>query len=127
MGRKTVALGVAALGAVSVGALVARGLRGPSRLPAVPEELTTRAEVPGIPRVRYWVGVDIERFVRDVLEGGAAEPLDVAVPEPRLSWQLPGVARQYAYQRAVAAEAAGLGGQQSPADALAALDAELGR
>ena len=73
MGRKTVALGVAALGAVSVGVLVARGLRGPSRLPAVPEELTTRAEVPGIPRVRYWVGVDIERFVRDVLEARERE------------------------------------------------------
>ncbi len=56
MGRRTVALGVAAIGAVSVGVFVARGLRGPSRLPAVPEELTTRAEVPGIPRARYWVG-----------------------------------------------------------------------
>jgi predicted acylesterase/phospholipase RssA len=68
MGRKTLAVGVAALGVVSAGVLVARGLRGPSRLPAVPEELTARAEVPGIPRVRYWVGVDVELFVRDVLE-----------------------------------------------------------
>lgn len=35
----------------------------------------------------------------------AAEPLDVDVPEPRLSWQLPGVERQYAYQVAVASDA----------------------
>jgi predicted acylesterase/phospholipase RssA len=73
MGRRTVALGVAAIGAVSVGVFVARGLRGPSRLPAVPEELTTRAEVSGIPRVRYWVGIDIEPFVRDVLEARERE------------------------------------------------------
>jgi predicted acylesterase/phospholipase RssA len=73
MERMTVALGVAALGAVSVGALVARSLRMPSRLPAVPDEFTTRAEVPGIPRARYWVGVDIDLFVRDVLEARERE------------------------------------------------------
>ena len=53
MGRRTVALGVAAIGAVA-GVLTARGLRIPSRLRAVPKELTTRAEVPGIPGARYW-------------------------------------------------------------------------
>lgn len=68
MGRRTMALGVAALGAVAVGVLTAHGLRVPSRLRAVPKELTTRAEVPGIPGARYWTGVDIEPFVRDVLE-----------------------------------------------------------
>ena len=35
----------------------------------------------------------------------AAKPLDVDVREPRLSWQLPGVERQYAYQVAVASDA----------------------
>ena len=53
MGRRTVALGVATIGAVAVGVLTARGLRVPSRLRAVPKELTTRAEVPGIPSARY--------------------------------------------------------------------------
>ena len=62
------ALGIAAVGAVTAGVWAALGLRVPSRLPAVPESLTTRAEVPGIPGARYWVGVDIEPFVRDVLE-----------------------------------------------------------
>lgn len=73
MGRRAVALGVAAVGAVGAAVLAARGLRSPSRLPAVPEDLTTRAEVPGIPGARYWVGVDIEPFVRDVLEARGRE------------------------------------------------------
>jgi hypothetical protein len=34
MGRRTIALGVAAIGAVAVGVLTARGLRVPSRLRA---------------------------------------------------------------------------------------------
>jgi hypothetical protein len=68
MGRRTVALGVATIGAVAVGVLTARGLRVSSRLRAVPKELTTRAEVPGIPGARYWTGVAIEPFVRDVLK-----------------------------------------------------------
>ncbi len=69
MDRRLVALGIAAVGAVTAGVWAAAlGLRVPSRLPAVPERLTTRAEVPGIPGARYWVGVDIEPFVRDVLE-----------------------------------------------------------
>src|SRR5512134_1019419 len=46
---------------------VLRALRLPGRLPAVPAELTTRAVIPGIPGVRYWVGEDLEPFVRDVL------------------------------------------------------------
>ena len=73
MGRRTVALGVAAIGAVAAGVWAALGLRVPSRLPAVPKDLTTRAEVPGIPGARYWVGVDIEPFVRDVLEARERE------------------------------------------------------
>jgi hypothetical protein len=73
MARRTLALGVAAIGAVAVGAWAARGLRVPSRLPAVPKDLTTRAGVPGIPGARYWVGVDIQPFVRDVLEARERE------------------------------------------------------
>jgi predicted patatin/cPLA2 family phospholipase len=33
----------------------------------VPEELTQRAQIPGIPNARYFVGLDTEPFVRDVL------------------------------------------------------------
>jgi hypothetical protein len=43
---------------VAIAALAATGvwaLKSPPRVPAVPEELTTRAEVPGIPGARYWV------------------------------------------------------------------------
>lgn len=44
------------------------GLKSPARLPAVPEELTTRAEIPGIPGARYWVlSGDLESFVLDVI------------------------------------------------------------
>jgi len=50
-----------------VGAWVALALRFPPRLPAVPQELTTRAVVPGIPNARYWIGEDIQPFIRDVI------------------------------------------------------------
>jgi hypothetical protein len=42
-------------------------VRGQIRQSAVPEELTTRAVVPGIPGARYWVGTDLEPFVREVI------------------------------------------------------------
>jgi predicted patatin/cPLA2 family phospholipase len=84
MGRKAVALGVTAIGAVAAGIWAVRGLRGPSRGPAVPKEITTRAEVPGTPGARYWVGVDIEAFVRDVLEAREREA------KHRTSAELPG-------------------------------------
>src|SRR5215469_17169643 len=58
-----------AIGAVSL--LGAFGLkhsfRLPHRLPPVPEELTRRAVIPGMPGARYLVGVDMESFVRDVM------------------------------------------------------------
>lgn len=60
MTRTTVVLGLVAIGLVVLGLAVARGLRVPPRLPAVPEESTTKAEIPGIPGARYWVGIDIE-------------------------------------------------------------------
>jgi predicted acylesterase/phospholipase RssA len=46
---------------------VKNALELPTRLEAVPVELTTRAIIPGIPNARYWVGVEIESFARDVL------------------------------------------------------------
>ena len=58
-------------GVVVVLALVAlwvqQTLEVPSRLSAVPIELTTRAFVPGIPNARYWVLSDVEPLVRDAL------------------------------------------------------------
>src|SRR5262249_5496573 len=47
--------------------LLKRTLRLPHRLAPVPQELTPRAVIPGVPRARYLVGVDIEPFVQDVL------------------------------------------------------------
>lgn len=56
-----------------------RGLRALPRLPAVPEEWIERAEIPGIPNARYWVGQDIGPFVRDVLEAREREAEDLGV------------------------------------------------
>lgn len=67
MKKSTVVLIVAAVALLIAAAWAARSVRIRPRLPAVPEELALRAEVPGIPGVRYWVGNDIEPFVRDVL------------------------------------------------------------
>jgi predicted acylesterase/phospholipase RssA len=39
----------------------------PKRLPAVPEALTIRAEIPGIPNARFWIGIEIEPMVREVI------------------------------------------------------------
>jgi predicted acylesterase/phospholipase RssA len=55
---------------VIVGALALwaqRALQIPERLAAVPEAMTMRAIVPGIPNARYWVGIEIDTFARDVL------------------------------------------------------------
>jgi len=56
---------VGVIAAATVGAL--QVLEIPTRLPAVPEELTQRAQFPGIPNARYFVALDTEPFVRDVL------------------------------------------------------------
>ncbi len=58
---------------VLVALYVASAVRTPSRLPAVPEELTLRAEIPGIPSARYFVGEEVEPFVRDMLAARARE------------------------------------------------------
>jgi predicted acylesterase/phospholipase RssA len=57
-----------AIGVIAVLVVVAmQALEIPSRLPAVPEELTARAQFPGIPNARYFVAMETETFVRDVL------------------------------------------------------------
>ncbi len=62
-----------ALIAVPVAIVLVRILLVPPRLPAVPAEQTTKAMVPGIPGARYWVGENIEPFVRDVVEARKRE------------------------------------------------------
>jgi Patatin-like phospholipase len=67
MKKLLIVVGVVAV-AIAAGAIVvSRVLEIPARLPAVPEALTARAQVPGIPNARYFVAMDIEPFVRDVL------------------------------------------------------------
>jgi predicted acylesterase/phospholipase RssA len=56
---------------VVVGLLIAvtlAGCSGPVRKDAVPPELTTRAEVPGLAGVRYRPGIDIEALRKDAIE-----------------------------------------------------------
>src|SRR5262245_57352421 len=47
--------------------MLKRSFRLPRRLPPVPQELTRRAVIPGIPGARYLVGVDVEALVMDVV------------------------------------------------------------
>ena len=59
--------GVVAL-VVAAWLAVPRAFAPPIRLlPAVPPELTTRATVPGIPGARYFVGIDLDPLVGDVV------------------------------------------------------------
>ena len=55
------------------GACLAIALAGctttPTRLPAVPSALTTRAEIPGMPGVRHVGGGDMSELTRDALDG----------------------------------------------------------
>ena len=67
MKRRGVVLTVGALAAGVLAISLYRGAQLRPRLPAVPHDRTERAEVPGIPGARYWVGIDSEPFVRDVL------------------------------------------------------------
>jgi predicted acylesterase/phospholipase RssA len=72
---------VAAIAALAIAATL-WALRAPTRLPAVPEELTTRAEVPGIPNARYWVmSGDLKQFVRDVMAARDRESTALASAE----------------------------------------------
>jgi hypothetical protein len=68
MTRRRLVIGGALVVALALAAFWAQqSLEVPSRLEAVPVELTTRAVVPGIPNARYWVLSDVEPFVRDAL------------------------------------------------------------
>ena len=64
---------VLVVGLMLLGGLAWYSLKNPSRLPAVPENDTMRAVVPGIPGARYWVGLDIMPFVQEVLEARKRE------------------------------------------------------
>jgi len=66
--RKMVFWGVPLAAIILLGAfLLQRTFRLPRRLPPVPQELTARAVIPGIPGARHLVGVNIEPFVQDVV------------------------------------------------------------
>jgi predicted acylesterase/phospholipase RssA len=66
--RKLLGWGASIAATMLLGAFsVKRALRFPWRLPPVPQELAPHAVIPGMPRVRYLVGVDIEPFVHDVV------------------------------------------------------------
>jgi len=53
--------------ATAVLLLLVQGCTFPSRLPAVPDNLTTKASVPGITNVRYWMDLDPKPLIREVL------------------------------------------------------------
>src|SRR6267142_1568355 len=79
MRRLLLVVGILNIAIVCAGGWVAwRVVRIPRRLPAVPMELATRAVIPGIPGARYFVGVDIEPFVKDVLTARQREIDDLA-------------------------------------------------
>jgi len=65
------------IGLIVVAAIgVPRAIRPPPRLlPAVPAELTTRAVIPGIPGARYFVGIDLDPLVGDVVAARRREQL----------------------------------------------------
>jgi hypothetical protein len=66
MKKLLILLGI--VGVLAVAAVVVlQMLEIPTRLPAVPEDVTQRAQIPGIPNARYFVGLETESFTRDVL------------------------------------------------------------
>jgi hypothetical protein len=74
--KRTGLWGVLVVAVAALAATALWALKSPPRIPAVPEALTTRAEIPGIPGARYWVmGGDLDSFVRDVI---AAREREVA-------------------------------------------------
>jgi predicted acylesterase/phospholipase RssA len=54
--------------AVCATVVIAQGCAGPMRKEAVPPALTTRAVVPGLPDVRYRVGIDTDALRRDAID-----------------------------------------------------------
>ena len=71
--------GILVAAVAALGRMVLWGLRVPARLPAVSEELTTRAEIPGIPNARYWgLTGSLDQFVRDVIAARERESAALA-------------------------------------------------
>jgi predicted acylesterase/phospholipase RssA len=50
----------------------------PQRLPAVPEDLTAEASIPGMPGIRYFLNEDVEEMYLDVLEAKRLERAHLA-------------------------------------------------
>jgi hypothetical protein len=64
---------------VGLALAVQRAIAPPVRLlPAVPSELTTRATIPGIPGARYFVGIDLDPLIGDVVAARKREQVDLA-------------------------------------------------
>jgi len=93
MRKALIWLAVVVLVLAGLGWYAKNALELPLRLEAVPMDLTTRAQIPGIPNARYWVGVEIDTFARDV----------VAARQRELAWR----------------QSQGLGGELPPANLLA--------
>ena len=64
--KKWVVAGGLLVGIAALAIYVQQLLRLPERLPAVPEESTRQATIPGIPHARYWVGSDLEPLISEV-------------------------------------------------------------
>jgi len=65
--------------AIAIALAVPRAIAPPVRLlPAVPPELTTRATIPGIPGARYFVGIDLDPLVGDVIAARKREQIYLA-------------------------------------------------
>lgn len=82
MNWRLVVLAIVVAALIAAAVAVPMSLRHPPRLPAVPDEATLRAEIPGIPGARYWVASDITPFVRDVLEAREREAAHLGDVDP---------------------------------------------
>ncbi len=67
MRKALIWIGIVVIILAGLGWYAKNALKWPTRVEAVPLELTTQAIVPGIPNARYWVGIEIETFARDVI------------------------------------------------------------
>ena len=70
--------------------LMLQGCASPARLPAVPEDRTTQAVVPGVPNARYWVDIDVSGMTRDVIKSFGREQ-EMRVAAERANEPLPPV------------------------------------
>lgn len=63
---------------VTVALMLAQGCAGPMRKAAVPAPLTSQATVPGLPDVRYRIGIDDEALQREALASFSREQTHLA-------------------------------------------------